>query len=228
MYPSLPQQPPTPGLLAIDTSTDQAGIALVTPGGIVTHSWPAARAHTTTVLPEIDRLVREHGMVPADITGIAVATGPGTFTGLRVGVAITKGIVAASQVPLVGIPTLDIVFARHPGEDIVAVLPAGRGRVVWQQAGEAPGNSTIAELVDVLRGMTGTPLVGELSTDQLEALQSAGIHVVPEFRDPAVLLYLGAARIAAGGLDDPVSLEPTYLHGVTVSAPPIEDRHRKA
>lgn len=228
MYPPLPAQPPPPGLLAIDTSTDRAGIALATTGGMISHSWPAARAHTTTVLPEIDRLVREHGMVPGDITGIVVATGPGTFTGLRVGVALAKGIVAASHVPLVGIPTLDIVFAQHPGENIVAVLPAGRGRVVWQQAGEVPRNSTIVEMVDELKARPGTPLVGELSPDQLDSLQSTGVHVVPEFRDPAVLLYLGAARIAAGDLDDPVSLEPTYLHGVTVSAPPIEDRLRKA
>lgn len=228
MDPLSPEQPPTAGLLAIDTSTDQAGIALATPGGVVAYSWLAARAQTTTVLPEIDRLVREHSMVPADITGIVVSTGPGTFTGLRVGVALAKGIVAASQVPLVGIPTLNIVFEQHPGEDIVAVLPAGRGRVVWQQAGEAPRNATIAELVDELNGQPGTALVGEFSTDQMDALQSAGIHVMPEFRDPAVLLQLGAARIAAGDLDDPVTLEPTYLHGVTVSAPPIEDRLRKA
>lgn len=228
MYPLSPEQQPKPGLLAIDSSTDQAGIALATPGGVVSHSWPAARAQTTTMLPEIDRLVREHEMVPADITGIAVATGPGTFTGLRVGVAIAKGIVAASQVPIVGVPTLDIVFAQHAGEELVAVLPAGRGRVVWQRAGDAPRNSTVAELINELRIQPDLPLVGELSTDQLEALRTAGIQVVAEFRDPAVLLHLGAARIASGDIDDPVTLEPTYLHGVTVNAPPIEDRLRKA
>lgn len=217
----------TPGLLAIDTSTDRAGIALATPAGIVARSWPAARAQTTTLLPEIDRLVREHGMVPADITGIAVATGPGTFTGLRVGVAIAKGIFTASRVPLVGIPTLNIVFAQHPGGDIVAVLPAGRGRVVWQRSDGVPMNSTIAELISEMTSRSHTPLVGELAPDQLAALQSAGIQVELEFRDPAVLLELGAARIAAGDLDDPVALEPTYLHGVTVNAAAIEDRLRK-
>ncbi len=228
MYPSMSEKFHTPGLLAIDTSTDQAGIALATADGVFTRSWPAARAQTTTVLPEIDRLVRDHDMEPSGITGICVATGPGTFTGLRVGVAIAKGIVAASGVPLVGIPTLDIVFAQHAGERIVAVLPAGRGRVVWQRAGEAPRNTTIPEMVDQLKAQPDAPLVGELSTDQLETLRTAGIQVVPEFRDPTVLLHLGAARIASGDVDDPVTLEPTYLHGVTVSAPPIEDRLRQA
>lgn len=223
-----PEHPPMTGLLAIDTSTDQAGIALATPAGVVAHSWPAARAQTTTVLPEIDRMVREHGMVPADITGVVVATGPGTFTGLRVGVALVKGIVAASKVPMVGIPTLDIVFAQHPGGEVVAVLPAGRGRVVWQQAGDTPRNSTIADLVDVMSHRPDVTLTGELTANQLEELRSAGVRVTPEFRDPAVLLHLGAARIAAGDVDDPVTLEPTYLHGAVVSAPPIEDRLRRA
>lgn len=225
---SPPTESPMPGLLAIDTSTDQAGIALVTPHGVVSHSWPAARAQTTTVLPEIDRLVRMHGMAPTDITGVIVANGPGTFTGLRVGVAIAKGIVVASQVPMVGIPTLDIVFAQHADVNIVAVLPAGRGRVVWQVKGEQPRNSTIAELIVEMESQPGTPLVGELTTDQLAMLDDAAIQVSQEFRDPTVLLKLGAARIAIGDLDDPVTLQPTYLHGVTVNAPPIEDRLRKA
>lgn len=219
---------PMPGLLAIDTSTDHAGVALATGNGIVVHSWSAARAQTTTVLPEIDRLVRTAGMAPGSIAGLVVATGPGTFTGLRVGLAIAKGIVAASGVPIVGIPTLDIVFGMHPTHAIIAVLPAGRGRVVWQQRGESPRNSTLDELVAVLANQHDVLLVGELSSDQEATLTAAGVRVQQEHRDPALLLQLGAARIAAGDFDDPVTLQPTYLHGITVNAGPIEDRLRKA
>lgn len=212
------------GTLAIDTSTEQAGIALSTAQGALVHSWPASRAQTTTVLPEINRLVQEAGMSPDEIVGLVVATGPGTFTGLRVGLAIAKGIVAARQVPLVGIPTLDIVFAQHPDEEIIAVLPAGRGRVVWQKGGEAPVNASMAELIE---SVGNTPLVGELSEAQARQLRDAGISVRVEHRDPLALLELGEARLAAGELDDPVTLEPTYLHGVTVNAGPIQDRLRK-
>jgi tRNA threonylcarbamoyladenosine biosynthesis protein TsaB len=214
--------------LAIDTSTDRAAIALATEHGVVVHSWAAARAQTTTVLPEIDRLVREAHMTPADVTGLVVATGPGTFTGLRVGLAIAKGIVAASGVPLVGIPTLDVVFAMHPSEDVIAVLPAGRGRVVWQVRGESPNNSTIDELIAALKDYADVRLVGELLPDQAAMLDSAGVRVLHQYRDPAVLLQLGAVRIAAGDLDDPVTLQPTYLHGITVNAGPIQDRLRKS
>ena len=213
----------TTGLLAIDTSTERAGIAFVAESKVVSHPWPASRAQTTTVLPEIDRLIAAAGKSPADITGLVVAIGPGTFTGLRVGLAIAKGIVAAREVPLVGIPTLDIVFASHPDKDFVAVLPAGRGRVVWQERGQAPTNSTMDELIAQIDGRT---LIGELSPDQETMVRAAGIVVTNEPRDPRVLLALGARRIASADLDDAVALEPTYLHGITVNAGPIEDRLR--
>jgi tRNA threonylcarbamoyladenosine biosynthesis protein TsaB len=212
------------GTLAIDTSTERAGVALAVSNGVWIHSWPASRAQTTTVLPVIDRMVRAAEIQPTDVSGLVVAVGPGTFTGLRVGLAIAKGIVAAQQVPLVGIPTLDIVFAMHRDEEIIAVLPAGRGRVVWQRRDGTPVNASIAELIE---STGGADLVGEFSPDQEVALREAGIRVQVEHRDPSVLLRLGSARIAAGDVDDPVTLEPTYLHGIPVTAGPIEDRLKK-
>lgn len=212
------------GILAIDTSTEQAGIALSTQSGVFAHTWLAGRAQTTTVLPEIDRIVRQADMQPEDISGLIVATGPGTFTGLRVGLAIAKGIVAARKVPLVGVPTLDIVFASHPNADITAVLPAGRGRVVWQRLDEAPVNASVSELIEVAGDMS---LVGELNPEQETLLREAGVLVRVEKRDPIVLLRLGTARIVADDIDDPVTLEPTYLHGVTANAGPVEDRLRR-
>ncbi len=213
----------TTGLLAIDTSTERAGIAFGAESTVVSHSWPASRAQTTTVLPEVDHMIAAAGKSPANIAGLVVAIGPGTFTGLRVGLAIAKGIVAAREVPLVGIPTLDIVFASHPDKDFVAVLPAGRGRVVWQERDQPPTNSTVDELIAQIGGRT---LIGELGQDQEAAVKAAGIDVINEPRDPEVLLAIGARRIAAGDLDDAVTLEPTYLHGITVNAGPIEDRLR--
>lgn len=214
------------GMLAIDTSSDHAGIALATENGVQSRTWLAARAQTTSVLPEISRLVREAGMQPQDVGGITVATGPGTFTGLRVGIAIAKGLVAARQMPLVGIPTLEIVFAAHPHRQIIAVLPAGRGRVVWQRQGQSPVNATLADLIETLNQHPDFMLVGELTAEQQATVDQAGHACIIEPRDPAVLLALGTARLLAGEIDDPIALEPTYLHGLTVNAPPIEDRLR--
>lgn len=212
------------GSLAIDTSTEQAGLALSTADGVYVHSWPASRAQTTTVLTAIDRMVRDAELRPSDVSSLIVATGPGTFTGLRVGLAIAKGIVAARHIPLVGIPTLEIVFAQHPEEEFIAVLPAGRGRVVWQKRGEAPVNAAIAELID---SAADTEIIGELTADQEEIVRDAGISVRVENRDPLALLLLGKRRLESGEFDDPITLEPTYLHGVTVNTGPIQDRLKK-
>lgn len=212
------------GTLAIDTSTEQAGIALAARNGAFIRSWPASRAQTTTVLPEIDRMIHEAGMQPLDISGLVVAVGPGTFTGLRVGLAIAKGIVAARGVPLVGIPTLDIVFAQHPDEEIIAVLPAGRGRVVWQERGESTVNASMPELIEAVGDRR---LVGELTPDQEAILRESNVEITVEHRNPLALLELGEQRLQAGEVDDPVTLEPIYLHGVTVNAPPIQDQLKK-
>lgn len=223
-----PEQVLPPGCLAIDTSTDTAGIAFSTAEGILSHTWLANRAQTTTVLPEIDRMLAEHSMHPADISGLVVATGPGTFTGLRVGLAIAKGIVAARSMPLVGVPTLDIVMTAHPEDNLMAVLPAGRGRVVWQRRYAEPRNTNVDELMAELAATPGTLLVGELPDAYVDQVIHAHRRTILEPRDPAVLLRIGAARIARGDVDDPVTLEPTYLHGVTVNAPPIEDRLKRS
>ncbi|MCO5214552.1 MAG: tRNA (adenosine(37)-N6)-threonylcarbamoyltransferase complex dimerization subunit type 1 TsaB [Thermomicrobiales bacterium] len=223
-----PEQAIPPGCLAIDTSTDSVGIALSTTDGVVSRTWLANRAQTTTVLPEIDSMLAEHSMHPGDISGLVVATGPGTFTGLRVGLAIAKGIVAALSVPLAGVSTLDIVMAAHPENDLVAVLPAGRGRVVSKRRNAEAWNTTVDELLTSLVATPETLLIGELPEQFAPQIIQAHVRVINEPRDPAVLLRIGAARIASGDLDDPVTLEPTYLHGVTVNAPVIEDRLKRS
>lgn len=218
-----------PILLAIDTSTERAGLALSQDDEIITRSWDAGRTQTTTVLPAIDEMLRDAGLVPADLTAVAVATGPGTFTGLRVGVSVAKGIVLARRIPLVGIPTLDIVAAMHTMRPLIAVLPAGRGRIVWQlwdsEGSHPPVNSTPDEAVTHLSD--DMLLAGELP-DALRAqfVDSPGT-ILWEPRDPAILLRLGQKRIDRGDVDDAEALEPTYLHGAVGSSGPVQDRLKR-
>jgi tRNA threonylcarbamoyladenosine biosynthesis protein TsaB len=219
-------------ILALDTSTEWAGIALGAGNDVQSRVWHAGRTQTTSVLPAIDEMCREVGIAPSELGAVAVATGPGTFTGLRVGMSIAKGIVLAGGIPLVGIPTLEITAAAvTDAMDLVAVLPAGRGRVVWQRfrAGQAasPRNSTLDELVDALREMPEALVAGELAEAQRERVEAEHAQVRWEPRDPVVLLHLARERLARGEVGDPVTLEPTYLHGVTVAAGPIQDRMNK-
>jgi tRNA threonylcarbamoyladenosine biosynthesis protein TsaB len=233
VHPNFNAEPRWKGaILAIDTSTEHAGLALGTEDGIFTRSWAAGRTQTTSVLPVIDELLHEAGLAPSDISAVAVATGPGTFTGLRVGMSIAKGIVLARGIPIVGIPTLEITAAQVPDvDDLIAVLPAGRGRVVWQRFGrdgeEAPHNSTLDELIQHLGSFPDVLIAGELAEAHQERIAQVHGAVRWEHRDPAVLLRLASERLARGDADDPVTLEPMYLHGVVAPSGPVQDRLKR-
>ena len=124
-------------LLAIDSSTDQAGIALFDGQRLAELSWIAGRTQTTSLLSEVDHLLKLQGVTLKDIAAIAVATGPGAFSGLRVGFGIAKGLSLARGIPLIGVPTLDATayFWSIQESPVVAVVQAGRGRVVWAEYG---------------------------------------------------------------------------------------------
>jgi len=196
-------------MLAIDTSTEQAGLALDDGHRAIERSWHAGRSQTTTVLPAIDALLREAGITVVDLAAIAVAIGPGTFTGLRVGVSIAKGLILAREIPLIGIPTLDVTAAGGDAsaQHVVAVLPAGRGRVVWQRYGRdadvGPHNTTVAELVDALADSPDALVVGELgggSLALLTAVAERDAHPHARFRlsDPSLPSITGTAGEIAG------------------------------
>lgn len=219
-------------MLAIDTSTEYAGLALAHGDAVLTRSWSAGRTQTTSMLPQIDALLAEAGITPADLTAVAVAIGPGTFTGLRVGMSIAKGIVLARNIPIVGVPTLEITAAQVPGvSEVITVLPAGRGRVVWQRfgsdVGSGPFNTTLDELVIALRETPDAVVTGELAEAQQGRVAEVHRHVRWHHRDPVVLLRLASERLERGEADDPVTLEPVYLHGVVVAAGPVQDRLKR-
>src|SRR3990172_11395552 len=94
-------------LLAIDTATRQATVTLGTPDGrlIVGHEWPVGHTHAETLLPALRELLAGAAVVPADLAGIVAGTGPGGFTGLRVGLATAKTLAHRLGIPLPRIPT---------------------------------------------------------------------------------------------------------------------------
>lgn len=107
----------TPPLLAIDTSSEQGAVALVHGTTVSFRSWPAGRSHTTSLLSEIHTLLSAASLDVVDLGAIGVATGPGTFTGLRAGFGVAKGFYLATGAPIVGLPTLEATALplRQPG-----------------------------------------------------------------------------------------------------------------
>jgi tRNA threonylcarbamoyladenosine biosynthesis protein TsaB len=213
-------------ILSIDTSSSQGGVALYDGRTLSTRSFPADRSHTTTLLSEIHHLLDRAEISVRELAAIAIATGPGAFTGLRVGFGIAKGFHLATKVPLIGISTLEATalgFATC-ATPIVAVIGAGRGRIVWacydaSSRGldllRAPRNGTVSELVEELNESGPLLVTGELDDDQAGLIgRVAGVSLPPfplRTRHPGAFAELAWRRWQAGNVDEASTIEPVYL-----------------
>ncbi len=119
-------------LLALDTSTHQASVALCSEDELLgEYTWYVDNNHSVELLERVQRLVEDCAKTMQDIEGIAVATGPGSFNGLRVAVATAKAFAFALQKPIAGVSTLDVIAAeqQHWNGPICALLEAGRSEL---------------------------------------------------------------------------------------------------
>ena len=227
-------------LLAIDTATQVASLALHDGGCVRAElTWEIADRHTVGLMPRIVRMLEQVGATARDLTALAVSIGPGSFTGLRVGLATAKGLALANGAPIVGIPTLDVVAcaqAIHTGP-LVAVLQAGRGKLAamryrrvrgeWRVQGEVAVTTVdrIGEEWD-----RPTALCGELGVVERAAIQARlsdrVILVDParSLRRAGFLAELAWRRLNAGDVDDLDTLRPIYLPTAGVPAPRVESR----
>jgi len=213
-------------LLAIDSSTEQAGVALFDGVRRAEVVWDAGRTQTTSLLGQIHHLLDLLGMTVADLGAVAVATGPGTFNGLRVGVSVAKGLALGLDLPLLGVPTLQaaaLPFATG-ARPVVPVVAAGRGRLVWAMSDgdgagwterRPPRNGTVDELASWLIALERPVVVGELDQEQEARIRAVdGVTIPPvtlRSRRPGAVAELAWRRWQAGDVDDPAALEPVYL-----------------
>lgn len=214
-------------LLAVDTSTAQLGLALYDGAAVAAElTWTSRARHTVELAPALSGLLKRVGLSMGDLSALAVAVGPGSFTSLRVGLAFVKGLALARHLPLIGVPTLDAVAAAVPVQEIplAAVIQAGRGRIAvgWYHASEngwtAEGQAeatTADQLAEAIHHPT--LVVGELSAEERHRLvrKRKNIQLVSpaqSVRRPAVLAELAWDRWQAGHVDDAASLAPIYLH----------------
>jgi tRNA threonylcarbamoyl adenosine modification protein YeaZ len=206
-----------PWLLAIDTATSRVVLAAAaldgTPLGVST--WEAGRTHGAQLLPAIGRLTGEANLRRSRIRGVIVGTGPGAFTGLRVGIATAKALAHELGVPIVGVSTgAALLAASGVGEGGVLLLPAGPNDRLAVRSGTAPillpgGTEPTVRPGDVLVALD---LDGRAPADA----NARGDAARAGF--PAALVRIGAARLAAGDADDLARLVPDYVslpRGVT-------------
>jgi tRNA threonylcarbamoyladenosine biosynthesis protein TsaB len=215
-------------LLAIDTSTRNVGIALYDGVQVINETmWVSHDYHTVELAPAIAETLSRSSITIQDLKALAVSIGPGSFTGLRIGLAVAKGISLACHIPIIGIPTLDILTESQPiipSLPLVAVIQAGRGRLAagWYTAAENRWKLTppikIMDAQELTRQIHEPTLVcGELSEEQQHTLARKYKNVIlaspaHSVRRPSLLAELAWKRWQAGDVDDPVTLSPIYLN----------------
>lgn len=215
-------------LLALDTSTRTVGLALYDGAQVIYESaWTSPDYHTVELAPAVAEAFERTGVKMDSLAAVAAATGPGSFTGLRVGLALAKGLAIARRIALIGVPTLDALAAAQPVQPettLLAVLRAGRGRLAFcayrpEAAGWQPGGPIEALTLQGFAEKIGGPtlIAGELSDEDRRWLaanhpQARLASPAQSLRRPSYLAELGWNRWRAGKIDDPAGLAPIYIH----------------
>ena len=199
-------------ILALDTATTRAVVALGDAGGelLAEDSWPAGFRHGEELLARIDALLTARSLGLDAVAGIVAGTGPGAFTGLRVGLATAKGLAHGLGRPLVGVSTAAALLAAAARsgapQPLALLVPAGPSdRVLVHGA-----------TIELLRGGTeaelpaGTSLIAvDLEGRAPEAAVARGVRAVAGLG--RALVSIGAARLAAGDGDDLAAVVPEYV-----------------
>ena len=218
-------------LLVIDTATTRAVIALGEPDGTLVEErgWVAGYRHGEELLGRIEELLADLGQAPGALGGIVVGTGPGAFTGLRVGIATAKGLAHALRLPIAGVPTGAALLSAaaaaaaaggiaEDGTAFVLLQPAGLSDRVLSRTGVAP--RILAGGMDPELG-PGERLVA-VDLDGRAPAEASALGAAAHDGLAGALLAAGAARFAAGDPDDLAGLVPEYVtlpRGVPVALP---------
>ena len=223
--------------LSIDTSTRYAGVALTKGAvGIKEISWHSSNNHTLELASTVARMLEEAGKGVDEIQTILVATGPGGFSALRVGMGFAKGLAESLDIPLVGVSTLAVEAARYFDKKqtpLCPLLEVGRERIAWCTYEKTPTGwhrsideqvTTLAAMVDAVPD--GTVFCGEgawHTSARLHELVGSGKTVLakhPPTRQLSVLAMLGLRALASGDVGDSTAMEPNYLRQPSITMPP--------
>jgi tRNA threonylcarbamoyladenosine biosynthesis protein TsaB len=214
-------------LLAVDTATLGCGVALMEKDRLLAETLLVSRETHSVHLMSMIREVLTRSKVPlASVDGFAVSLGPGSFTGLRIGISTLKGLAAALEKPLVGVSTLEAMAWQHPlpGSPVVALMDARR-REVYAARFRFEFGGLVRETPDQVRDpvavvgeVTGPCLfVGSgalLHRDLITAALGENARFVPDFQNhlrPSSVAFLGWRRLVEGKPTPLENLKPIYV-----------------
>jgi tRNA threonylcarbamoyladenosine biosynthesis protein TsaB len=216
-------------VLAVDTTTERGSVAIVADGEVQGEvRLRAGMGHSRRLMPAIAFLMEGLGRVAADLEGFAVTAGPGSFTGLRVGMSCVQGLALAGGRKCVGLSTLDVLAARIAGAapTLAAVMDAYRGEVY--ACGYAGDGTRVGDTVTEIpaeafrRVPPGTAFIGDGAIRHRALIEAAVPGAIFPRRSPFLAGTLGLLAepvLAAGGGVDPSELRPLYLRGTGARVP---------
>lgn len=217
----------TPMILAIDTATQYASLALYHQDRLLAEeSWFSGRNHTSEVMPRLTQMLRLAGLNVADLTALAVSLGPGSFTGVRIGLSLAKGIALPHKLPVIGVSTLEVAAypLRASAVPVWAIVQAGRGRIIaacyaqveqnWQEVAGPRLTTFEALAAEITEPVLCT---GEIEAQAGQLLQRGSNQKASvawpatRLRRAGYLAEIAAVRLDDNYQDDPDALVPLYI-----------------
>jgi tRNA threonylcarbamoyladenosine biosynthesis protein TsaB len=225
--------------LTIDTASEMASVALSQEGALVAElTWHCPRNHSTELLPTLQYLMQRAGVDKSGLRAIFVCIGPGSYTGLRVGVSTAKGLAFALRLPLVGVGRLETDAYQHAdySGSICPIHRAGRGELAWAvyARGASGWREVMPPRLSLPDGLLATGrrrlkralFCGEISEELAERLREAlGQQTViagaaaMSVRRAGFIAELAWRRLVDGQTDDAASLKPIYLREAVITRP---------
>ena len=216
-------------ILAIDTATEACSVALLNEDRLLAHFELCAREHTQRILPLVQQILQEGGVALKELDALAFGRGPGSFTGVRIGIGIAQGLALGANLPLIGVSTLKTMaqsaWRLHGASRVLAAIDARMGEVYWAEyQRDEQGNWQGEETEAVLKPDAAAARMAALSGQW--ACVGTGWQAWPQLAENSTLaltlsdvtlpcaedmLPLAQQALAAGMTVAPEHAEPTYL-----------------
>lgn len=205
-------------VLGIDSSTDALGIGLADTGRVIAEkALESPREHSSRIIGLIDEVIIGASITKSDLGGVAAAIGPGSFTGLRVGLTVAKGMAVALNIPIVGISTFEVIRRRLQDkfDRFYLAAPVRRGEYylcLLEPGIEIQKNIRLVGEEDLPNAIGSMPW-GLIGGKTMEAPLPTENEIAAEklYISGGELALHGVRRIAAGDTDNPATLEPLYI-----------------
>lgn len=216
-------------ILALDTATENCSVALLVDDKVIVRSEVAPRDHTKKILPMVDEVLQEAGITLTDLDALAYGRGPGSFTGVRIGIGIAQGLAFGADLPMIGISTLEAMaqgsYRKHGAQQVACAIDARMSEVYWgrfERQQDGTWGTTDAECV-----IPPTVLAEQSQHDQTAWLQAGtgwdayseplkGLNFATEkgevlFPDAEDIAYLAQFELEKGNTVNAEEASPTYL-----------------